>query len=58
MPPVPSACTPCAPWWLRELIYFPTAAAPECTTHLLLEQFNDLLLTEDSVQLITEQCIN
>lgn len=55
MPPVPSACTPCAPWWLRELIYFP-APAGECTDHLLAENGNSLH-TENNQNLIAEQCV-
>jgi hypothetical protein len=56
MPLNPALCSPCSPYWLRELLYWPPAGeVPDCC--LLLEDDSGTLLLEDgSGCLAPENC--
>jgi len=48
MPPdFPAYCSPCAPWWLREILYFPSDGEEPGECCFLLEDNSGTLLLED-----------
>lgn len=57
MPPdFPAYCSPCAPWWLREVLYFPPAGDSSGCCFLLEDGTGTLLDETETTCLAPENC--